>query len=269
MLYGAMNFPIRPLLRELEEIGKLGFDYLELTMDPPEAHHRMIFQKRKALLNGLDRFHMGLICHLPTFVYTADLTETLREASLKETLASLDVAAELRPLKVVVHPSYIGGLGFLVMDRSRQYAQRSLDAIVERAKDLELPLCIENLFPISHSLVNPEDFVEVFDTFPMLKLTLDIGHAYIGENGSENTLDFIERFSDRIYHIHASDNFGKGDDHLPVGTGVIDFPKIVKALADIGYNDTVTFEVFSRDRDYLRISREKFIAMLMNQSGEP
>ena len=37
---------------------------------------------------------------------------------------------------------------------------------------------------------------------------------------------------------------------------------MIGALEAIGYRDTVTFEVFSRDRDYLRISREKFAAML-------
>jgi len=37
MLYGAMNFPVRSILQELETISRLGFDYLELTMDPPKA----------------------------------------------------------------------------------------------------------------------------------------------------------------------------------------------------------------------------------------
>ena len=58
-----------------------------------------------------------------------------------------------------------------------------------------------------------------------------------------------------------SDNFGKEDNHLPIGTGTIDFKKITRALKGIGYDGTVTFEVFSRDRDYLRISKEKFVAM--------
>ena len=35
MLYGAMNFPVRPFLDELEIFSSLGFDYLELAMDPP------------------------------------------------------------------------------------------------------------------------------------------------------------------------------------------------------------------------------------------
>ena len=34
MLYGAMNFPVRPVLEELDSIAELKFDYFELTMDP-------------------------------------------------------------------------------------------------------------------------------------------------------------------------------------------------------------------------------------------
>ena len=67
--------------------------------------------------------------------------------------------------------------------------------------------------------------------------------------------------SNRIGHVHASDNSSRDDEHLPVGVGTIDFPEFVKALKGIGYDDTITLEVFSRDRDYLRISREKLAAM--------
>ena len=75
------------------------------------------------------------------------------------------------------------------------------------------------------------------------------------------TIDFINLFADRIDHIHISDNFGKEDNHLPIGTGTIDFPKIVKALKEIGYNKTITLEIFSRDKDYLKISRDKLAAL--------
>lgn len=262
MLYGAMNFPIKPFLKELEEISGLGFDYLELAMDPPQAHYRMIHQQKEELLRALDRCKMGLICHLPTFVSTADLTDSLRETSLNEVLESLEVAADLRPLKVVLHPSYIVGLAVFVMDQARQYALKSLEVIVEKADQLGICLCIENMFPRTHSLVDPEDFVEVFERFSTLKLTLDTGHAHIESKGGKKTVDFIERFYDRIGHIHATDNFGKEDNHLPIGAGTIDFVKIIKALKGIGYDETVTLEVFSRDRDYLRISREKLAAMV-------
>ena len=261
MLYGGMNFPIKPVLKELEAIAGLGFDYLELAMDPPQAHYRVINQQKDEILRALDRHKMGLVCHLPTFVSTADLTDSLRETSLNEVLESLQVAADLRPLKVVLHPSYIGGLSVLVLDQARHRAWRSLEAVVEKADQLGLCLCIENMFPRSNSLVEPEDFVPVFENFPSLKLTLDTGHAHMQSKGSKRTLGFIKRFGGLIDHIHVNDNFGKEDNHLPVGAGSVDFPKVIKSLKKIGYDKTITLEVFSRDRDYLRISREKLADM--------
>jgi len=262
MLYGAMNFPVLPVLKEIETISGLGFDYVELTMDPPQAHYSMLQEKKEEILRALDGKGMALVCHLPTFVSTADLTDSLRETSLKEVIHSLEVAAQLGAMKVVLHPSFIGGLGVFVMDRARVYAMKALDIITEKAEDLGLCLCIENMFPRSNFLVEPEDFVEIFKSFPNLKMTLDPGHANIEGRGEKRALEFIRRFPDRIHHIHANDNFGKEDNHLPIGAGIIDFPKIVKALKEIGYDGTVTLEVFSRDREYLRISREKFAKMV-------
>jgi sugar phosphate isomerase/epimerase len=261
MLYGAMNSPLRPLLKEVEEIGGLGFDYLELTMDPPHAHYGAIKEQKDALLKALDRFGMALVCHLPTFVSTADLTESLREASIQETLLSLREASGLKPLKVVLHPSFIQGLGAMMMDHARPYAMLALDRILKEAERLAVSVCVENLFPRSLSLINPEDFDDLFVRFPGVRLTLDTGHAHIGRGGDERIVAFIERFAGRIGHIHASDNFGREDDHLPIGAGSTDFPRIVRALKGIGYNDTITLEIFSRDRDYLRISREKLSGM--------
>lgn len=261
MLYGAMNFPVRSVLKELDTISGLGFDYLELAMDPPKAHYQIVRQQKGDLLSALAGLKMGLVCHLPTFVSTADLTEGLREASVNEVIESLETAAELEPIKVVLHPGYIGGLGVFVMEHAREYAIKSLDAIVGKADQLGLSLCIENMFPRSNSLVDAEDFGAIFERYPTLKLTLDTGHAHMGDKGGERVLDFINRFHDRIYHIHANDNFGKEDNHLPIGAGTIDFPKIVKSLKRAGYDETITLEVFSRDRDYLKISRDKLKAM--------
>ncbi|MEJ2718122.1 MAG: sugar phosphate isomerase/epimerase [Deltaproteobacteria bacterium] len=262
MLYGAMNFPVRPFLDELRIFSSLGFDYLELAMDPPRAHYETIRGHRDALLSSLEDLNMGLVCHLPTFLSTADLNHALRQASLKEMLASLTVAADLRARKVVLHPSYITGLGVFVMDTAREYELESLEAIVQKADELGLQVCLENLFPQLRSRAEPDDFAEILERFPTVQLTLDLGHANIGSKGAKRALEFIERFPDRIGHVHAGDNLGKRDDHLPIGVGNVQFPAVLKALKGIGYDATVTFEVFAPDRDYLRVSREKFAAML-------
>jgi sugar phosphate isomerase/epimerase len=262
MLYGAMNFPVMPILRELETISQLGFDYFELTMDPPQAHHSIIREIKSQLLHRLDRLNMKLVCHLPSFLSIADLTDGIREASVREMIASLEVAAELRPLKVVIHPGYVTGIGVHVADLARRHAMTSLEKIVSRADKLGLPLCIENMFVRTRSLAEPTEFEELFAVLPTLKLTLDMGHAHIESRHTNRNLDFIRRFPDRLAHLHVSDNFGKDDNHLPVGAGTVDFRKIVTELKGIEYDKTATLEVFSRDKEYLRRSREKFAELM-------
>jgi sugar phosphate isomerase/epimerase len=258
MLYGAMNHPVYTILGELDEIAGLGFDYLELTMDPPEAHYSQVDQLKDRLRKALDHHRMQLICHMPTFVSLADLTETIRQASLKEVLESLKIAAKLEPIKIVAHPAYIGGMGHFVMDLAKKYALESVAAMAQKADELGLTLCLENMFPRTRFCVDVDDFIPILKEFPTLQLTLDTGHANIDSPRGKRTLKFIETFGDRIGHLHVSDNFGKEDNHLPLGSGNVKFPKIINALKKIGYDKTVTFEVFTDDREYLRLSREKF-----------
>ncbi|MFH1122185.1 MAG: TIM barrel protein, partial [Pseudomonadota bacterium] len=58
-----------------------------------------------------------------------------------------------------------------------------------------------------------------------------------------------------------NDNFGKEDSHLPIGAGIIDFERILRGLKETQYDSTLTLEVFSRDRDYLKLSKEKIKKM--------
>ena len=258
MRYGAMNFPVTPVENELDTIASLGFDYLELTMDPPAAHHSTIRKERKKILSALRGYGMALVCHMPTFVSLADLSESIRMASLSEVMLSLETAASLGTEKIVVHPAYFSGMGAFVPEMARSLAMESLAAIASKATELELILCVENMFPRTQFCVDVDDFKDVFQRFPELKLTLDTGHANIGSPRGKRIIQLIEAFGDRIGHVHVSDNFGKEDNHLPIGSGRIKFSKIIKALKETGYDDTVTIEVFTPDREYLRLSRQRF-----------
>jgi sugar phosphate isomerase/epimerase len=258
MLYGAMNFPVKPVLEELESLAALGFDFLELAMDPPAAHYTAVRNQKAELLAALERHNMQLVCHLPTFVSLADLTDSIRQASLAEMLKALETAASLAVEKVVAHPAAISGMGVFVPELARQHAYESLAVITSKATELGVSLCLENMFPRSRFGVDVVEFRDIFNRFPTLQLTLDTGHANIGSPRGKRIVKFIEAFADRIGHIHVSDNFGKEDNHLPIGSGNIQFPKILTALKKTGYNGTVTFEVFAPDREYLRLSRQKF-----------
>ncbi len=260
MKYGAMNFPIRPLLEEMEEIGEMGFDYVEITMDAPEATPQKLLAHKSRIHELVKRYGMGLTGHLPTFVWTSDLYESLRKVSLQENFDALEAAAQLGIRKVVLHPGPITGLGKLVLNRAKEYGMESIALISKKAESLAITVCLENMFPQANVFSNPHEFQEVFDAFPDLRLTLDIGHANLG-GGRNRSFEFIQRYGYRIGHVHANDNFGKEDNHLPIGAGIIDFGKILKQLKGAHYDETLTLEVFSRDRDYLLISKEKIKKM--------
>jgi sugar phosphate isomerase/epimerase len=266
MRFGAMNSPLRALAEEILTVASLGFDYLELTMDPPFAHHADVGRDLDRIRGLLDAHGLGLICHLPTFVSTADLMPGIRKASVRETLDALAVASALGSGRVVLHPSFFFGLGPYVLEQSQRYAMESLEEILDKAADLHLKVYLENMFPRARWMVTAEDFAPVMRAFPHVDIALDIGHAYI-EGGTQRVLGFIQSYPTRIAHVHVSDNGGKGDDHLPIGVGRIDFRTVLAELAHVSYEGDVTFEVFSPDKDYLRISREKFLQLWHEVQG--
>ncbi len=257
MRFGAMNFPILPVLAEIDSFSRLGFDYLELAMDPPMAHHGILSAGKKEISRALKDSGLGLVCHLPTFLTTADLTESLRRASVAEMLLSLNVAVELGAKKVVLHPSMVSGMGAFVLPTVKGYAFEFLSEMVAAARQLDVTICLENMFPRNLLGVVPDDFEEFFRVFPSLKLTLDTGHANIADPKGRCLKKLVGRFGRQIGHLHFSDNQGKRDDHLAVGEGTVNFSELVRSLKAIGYDDTLTLEVFDQNRDKLVASRER------------
>ena len=268
MQFGAMNFPITPVLDEIDTFARLGFDYLELAMDPPMAHHSILSSSRTAINQALKVNDLGLICHLPTFLTTADLTESLRRASVTEMRRSLEVAADLGAKKVVLHPSMAGGMGAFVLDTVKGYAFDFLSEMVDAARCLDVMICLENMFPRNRLGVEPDDFEEIFKNFPSLKMTLDTGHANIDDRRGRRLKGLVKRFGKRIGHLHFSDNQGKLDDHLAVGQGTVNFAELVLRLKGAGYDDTVTLEIFDENRRMLVESRRRIEALFMGGSRQ-
>jgi len=264
MLFGAMNFPVKPVLEEIETFAQLGFDYLELAMDPPMAHHQVIAGQQSAIINSLKRHNLGLVCHLPAFLSTADLAATIRQASLEEMLQSLELAAKLGAKKVVLHPSMVFGMGGFVLDSVKEYALAFVSTMVSEAQRLKITICLENMMPRNMLGVEPQFFEEIFSEFPSLTLTLDTGHANMGDPDGRRLGELLSRFGDRLGHIHVSDNLGIHDDHLPVGSGTIHFPELIRNIKKSGYDETITLEIFTDNRQSLVDSRERIKELLLH-----
>jgi len=112
--------------------------------------------------------------------------------------------------------------------------------MVGKATEYAITVCIENLSE------EAGDLEPAFHEIPSLMMTLDLGHGELlcEENRS---LGFIDRFPERIKHVHLHDNRGGNaptdDLHLPPGDGVIDLKGLFEALHGIHYDRTVTLEL--------------------------
>jgi len=102
--------------------------------------------------------------------------------------------------------------------------------------------------PISNAIHKVNEVKYVVDNVPSLLVHLDIPHAFTS-GGMESVIEYISTFREKIIHIHWHDNHGNKDEHLPIGAGLIDHEKVVKALKEIRYDRTITLEVFTSSND--------------------
>ncbi|MDY6773930.1 MAG: TIM barrel protein, partial [Candidatus Nanohaloarchaea archaeon] len=73
---------------------------------------------------------------------------------------------------------------------------------------------------------------------------------------SSDIRDIVERHRDRISHVHVNDSRFEEDDHVPFGSGNLDFEEIFSPLQE-GWSGTLSLEVLTWDWDYIEMSREK------------
>lgn len=87
------------------------------------------------------------------------------------------------------------------------------------------------------------DFSELLDYCQSLYfgLTIDIGHVHCVENDS--IPEVLIRWQEWIRNIHIEDMLRGIHEHLPFGEGTIDFPPVLKTLAEIGYQRGVHVEL--------------------------
>jgi sugar phosphate isomerase/epimerase len=130
---------------------------------------------------------------------------------------------------------------------------QSLRELFVEARRAGIGLMIENL---------PENFntvmqlSELLDPLPELGLHLDIGHANLRVDRN-TTGDLLIAYGSRLRHVHLHDNKGGSADlHLPLGAGTIEVAHYIQMLQTLGYDGTITLEVFSHDRQLFAYSRD-------------
>lgn len=186
----------------------------------------------------------GMTCsvHAPICdLNVAALSDRLLDASVKETCATVIAAAEIGAQTVTIHP----GLSSMSVNgtegKATVRAKRSMKALDRMQDEYGVPLAIENMPDVRFFLGRTaEALADIIDGTD-LKVCYDIGHAHTV--GQEEAM--VELLGDRIVNVHIHDNHGERDEHLTIGDGNVDFPKVLRLLS--GYRGNYIIE--SKDLD--------------------
>lgn len=98
-----------------------------------------------------------------------------------------------------------------------------------------------------------------------LRLTIDVGHLHC--QGELPLADHLRRWSARLVNVHLEDMRSGVHEHLMFGEGEIDFPPVVEALAEVGYQGGVHVELSRHSHDAPNAARRamEFLSPLMER----
>ena len=82
MLIGTMNHPARDVFAELAWMADLGMDFIDLTLEPPEAASWRI--DPEAIRAALERYRMKVVGHTAFYLPLGSAIEDIRQAAVAE-----------------------------------------------------------------------------------------------------------------------------------------------------------------------------------------
>jgi len=87
-----------------------------------------------------------------------------------------------------------------------------------------------------------------------LKLTVDLGHLEC--MGEKPAASLVARRAPDIVNVHVDDMLACRHEHLPLGTGDVDFPPLLAALASEGYAGGLHVELPRQSHRWLETARD-------------
>jgi len=255
MKIGMLTNPVEDILKEIERAHKLGFNLVEIGIEPPRGDPELLMAKKGSILQAIKKHRLSVVGHTAWWCDLGSPIEELRRVWIEEAKNYVDTANALGIKLLNFHAYHIGT--FMKVSEFRQQVLAgfvdSLEELMGYAKPFGIRLMLEN----DPGKMKFKDFRYIIDQLPGLGVHLDVGHAFIN-GGMKEISKFINTFKDNVVHVHMHDNNGKEDEHIAIGKGNIDYGKVVRQLKKTGYDKAITLEVF-HGGDKALVSSRKMI----------
>ena len=247
----CLSEPFSSLIKHLHEVD---VHHVELV---DEGLHTLNSKRVKALRKVAQSRDLELTLHSPfADINIASPTPVLRRAKLKRLEKSISYASQLDCQLWIFHPGLKTVVSYFYPGLDWQINLESIHALLRIARKHGVTIAIENV-PEPHPFLmkNVQDFSRFYsEVGEDIGLVMDIAHA----NLNHQIEGFITEFSDKIVHMHVSDNNGLNDTHLGIGYGTIDWANVAKAVKTVEYNNVIMLESVEHVEESLQTLRQFF-----------
>jgi len=165
-----------------------------------------------------------------------------REGDLDRLETHVDLSARLGVRNIVVHP---GG----------RYAQTQADRASIRGLNIEafrrlgdfagernVRICMENMPFTEPGFVTSAEILELLGLIDhsAIGINIDTSHAHMSK---VDVVRLVRELGPHLAGTHISDNNTSGDQHLIPGGGTIDWPGVMDAFREVGYDGIFNLEI--------------------------
>ncbi|NHN49054.1 sugar phosphate isomerase/epimerase [Halostella sp. JP-L12] len=235
-----------------------GYDHVELMLDGDWSREALETAPER-VADPLDEHGLDLLVHLPFGGFDVGSPHPkVREGSVAELAACIETAGELGAEKAVLHAESTAWKPVVGDDERIDLVVDSVRELIDVADDAGVEICAENIPRATPSI---HQFDRLFEETEV-SMTVDTGHARMDGVDAGGVASMVRERPERISHFHLNDTRVADDEHLPFGAGTIDFGRIFEALRGVGWEGTLSLEVFTLDYGYVAESLDRLDALL-------
>jgi sugar phosphate isomerase/epimerase len=212
-----------------------GFEFVELSIGESSFSPT---ERDEQLHDVLSAEDVELCVHLPFDQVVATSVPQLNDAIVEYLAELLAWAGAFAAQKAVLH----GTMRNPHDTDQRPIFAEQLSAIAAAGDDAGVEVVVENVGHQARGL--PLSVLGDVARDTGTAVCFDVGHAYM-EDENDGIERFLGDYGDFVSHLHVHDVRSRGDTHLPIGAGEVEYGLVADYLPD--FDDSIAVEVFTDD----------------------
>lgn len=241
----ADNFGLKAAVGMLADAGFDAIDFSEFSQEfYTDAHDKAFYQDVRSYAH--DRGVYFNQAHAPFPSSYQDDAKT--EEVFGHIVHGMEIASWLGVRDIIVHPCQ--HLEYADDGNPEKLFEINMDfyrRLIPYCEDFGIRVAVENMWQyprtISHSTCSrPAEFVKYMDELnsPCFVACLDVGHAMLVKEKPDDMIRALG--GQRLQALHVHDVDGVHDSHTLPFYGIVNWEKVMKALAEVGYQGELTYE---------------------------